>query len=120
MEEAEKELEWFRSKDPSLMSYGSYSEIFVLSEHVRQMEKAMGLSEEHSKEVLALFDGLLELAMSFIVSGRIREYKNYDMIGEVLKGQFFEIETPKDLFSFRIKHTKEGTKIIGKSDGIET
>ena len=42
------------------------------------------------------------------MQGRFKAYKEYDFINELLKGEFFEIETPKDLFSQRIKHTLEG------------
>ena len=41
--EAENELEWFRKKDSSLMNYGTYSEYFRLKDHLREVEKVMGL-----------------------------------------------------------------------------
>ena len=52
LEEAEKELEEFRSKNPSLMKFGAYTSIFGLNDHARQLLKIMCHNEEDSKEIL--------------------------------------------------------------------
>ena len=43
LKEAKKELEWFREKDPTLMNYGAFSMYFRIEEHLRQIDKTMGL-----------------------------------------------------------------------------
>ena len=43
LSESEKQLEWFRERDSSLMNYGMYSKYFRLKDHLREVEKAMGL-----------------------------------------------------------------------------
>ena len=56
-------------------------------------------------------DRLVDLLMGLLAEGKFKAYKNYDFISEILNGEFFEIETPKDLFSKRMKHTLKGPEI---------
>ena len=42
-EASEKQLSWFREKDPSLMKYGTYSNLYSVPQHARDIEKILGL-----------------------------------------------------------------------------
>ena len=56
-------------------------------------------------------DRLVDLLMGLLAEGKFKAYKNYDFMKEILKGEFFEIETPKELFTKRVHHTLEGPQI---------
>ena len=58
-----------------------------------------------------MMDGVVDLLTELRGEGKFKAYKNYDFMKEILKGEFFEIETPKELFTKRVHHTLEGPQI---------
>ena len=80
LKEAEKELEWFREKDSTLMRHGQCSQHFTLNSHLQALDKVMGLDSSHSKEMYEMTDTIADLLMGLLMQGRFKAYKEYDFI----------------------------------------